>query len=222
MARGQLKRRKEHGLAWKFFQLLKMSGLGTSEGEWEELYHTIPVSHLPWESTRPSPTLARCVEQGIIHGRVLDIGCGSGTQSVWMAEQGIDVVGIDIAETAVALSRSLATAHAAKAEFLVADAVHLPFGNGSFDSAFDRGTLQHLRGKERKYASEVARVLKPGGTFLLLTFSPRVRMQKGMSLDDLRAMFEDSFSLSNVGEEHHVQPDGREIRLSTYLLTRNA
>ncbi|MBI4092642.1 MAG: methyltransferase domain-containing protein [Candidatus Kerfeldbacteria bacterium] len=208
------------GQIWKAIQKFKLFAMNTSAAEWEELYRTLAISDLPWESGKPSPTLVRLVESGSIRGRVLDVGCGSGTQAVWMAERGLEVTGVDISKTAIVRARELAAAHAIAVDFRVADARRLPFTDAMFDSVFDRGVFHHQERRKASYAKEIARVLKGGGTYLLLTFSPRMRWPKSVSENEIKKNFGEIFNLESVGEETHVQPDARKVTLASYLLKK--
>lgn len=214
-------RHKERGILWKMLQYVKLFGMNTTHREWEELYQNVPVTQLPWESGQPSLTLVRAVQQRTIRGRVLDVGCGTGTQAVWMAEQGLAVVGVDVAETAITLARALAAARDVQAKFRVADATSLPSATASFDAVLDRGTYHHQAGQKPAYVSEIARVLKPGGKYLLLAFSSKMRWPKSVSLTEVHRQFERMFSLNAMGEETHIQPDGRNVLLTSFLLTRD-
>ncbi len=213
-------RRKDRGVLWKMVQYVKLFGMNTTHREWEELYQNVPVTQLPWESGQPSPTLIRAVQQGQIRGRVLDVGCGAGTQAVWMAEQGLEAVGVDVSETAIALARALAAGRDVQAEFRLADATRLPFATASFDAVFDRGTYHHQAEHKLAYASQIARVLKPGGQYLLLAFSSKMRWPKSVSLTEVHQQFERLFSLDELDEETHIQPDGRKVQLTGFLMTR--
>lgn len=220
MALTRPNRRKERGVLWKMIQYVKLFGMNTTSREWEELYQNVPVTQLPWESGQPSSTLVRAIQQGKIRGRVLDVGCGAGTQAVWMAEQGLEVIGVDVAETAIALARALAAGRDVQAEFRLADAKRLPFSAASFDAVLDRGTYHHQAGQKPAYVSEVARVLKPGGKYLLLAFSSKMRWPKSVSLTEVHQQFERFFSLDELSDETHIQPDGRKVQLTSFLLTR--
>jgi SAM-dependent methyltransferase len=96
---------------------------------------------------------------------VLEVGCGWGELACWMADEvGADVVAIDLSPHMVELARS----HGVAAQ--VADVQSLPFDDGSFDVVVAAWMLYHVPDRERA-ASEVARVLRPGGTFVAATNS---------------------------------------------------
>lgn len=119
-----------------------------------------------WHLSRPSPELVSALADGWLtgSGRVLDIGCGLGTEAGCLASLGWRAVGIDL--SAVALTRA-AGMHA-DTRFLRADLHWLPFLAGSFDAALDRGCFHYLPRADRpRYADEAQRVLRPGGKLLL-------------------------------------------------------
>lgn len=99
----------------------------------------------------------------------LDLGCGLGVQTAAMAERGYHVVGV---EPAIGL---LQAGQRATGSVLAGDARALPFADASFDFAYAIGVLHHLPGRHAQADAyrEVARVLKPGGVFLVHETNPR-------------------------------------------------
>ncbi len=61
---------------------------------------------LPWHRDTPSKVLESAVAARNGHGRVLDVGCGAGGFSAWLAERGMDVTGIDLFPEAIAMARA--------------------------------------------------------------------------------------------------------------------
>jgi SAM-dependent methyltransferase len=104
------------------------------------------------------------------HGReVLDVACGAGYGSALLASRAKRVVGGDVDQETVAYARERYAA--ANVEFVVLDAQSLPFADGAFDVVCSFETIEHLPDREA-YLREVARVLRPDGTYLVST--PRV------------------------------------------------
>jgi SAM-dependent methyltransferase len=133
--------------------------------EWNEHYLR---GELPWDTNEPDPHLIQLVKSGIVKpGRALEVGSGTGTNAVWLAAEGFDVVGIDIAERAVEMARAKAGAAPrvsfVHADFLVDDAVQ-----GPFDFVFDRGTFHVFDDGETRarFAARVASLLRPEGAWL--------------------------------------------------------
>ena len=109
--------------------------------------------------------------------QVLEIGCGAGQCSRWVAEQGGIVTGCDVSsgmlEQAARLSRENPLSESATPPtFLLADARQLPFPSGSFDIAFSSyGALPFVKDAE-KVLAETARVLRPGGRWVFSVTHP--------------------------------------------------
>jgi SAM-dependent methyltransferase len=104
--------------------------------------------------------------------RVLDLGCGSGPYSVWLAEQGASVVGLDLSQTMVSLALERAAEQNVTADFRVADIREpLPFGNSEFDLVFSSTALHYVEdlGETMK---EIARVMKQTGRFVASVLHP--------------------------------------------------
>ena len=144
----------------------------TEHIDWNDRYRD---GNLPWDTGRPSTELQRVVCQHAIPPcRALDLGCGTGTNCIWLAQQGFDVTGIDVAPLAV--ERAEARAHAAgvTANFTVADVLHLPDLHGPFEFFFDRGCYHAVRRNAPElYAPAVARQLASGGRGLILAGNAR-------------------------------------------------
>lgn len=99
--------------------------------------------------------------------RVLDFGCGSGYGSAMIACGAREVVGVDVAEEAVAFARARHTMENLSFSRIEADAV-LPFADASFDTVLSFQVFEHVA-DESRYLGEIARVLRPGGTLVLAT-----------------------------------------------------
>lgn len=147
---------------------------GTPKSQWEYIYQTVPVTEIPWENGMPSPDLEFLCEKEVITSgtRILDAGCGLGTQTLYMAEVGAKATGIDISETAINKARSKMLESKLTAKFLIGDVCKMPLPNASFDVLYDRGCYHHLTMRQRKlYVKEMARVLRRDSLAHLLVFS---------------------------------------------------
>jgi SAM-dependent methyltransferase len=131
-----------------------------------------------WETGRLQPVVERLLARGAITGAVLDAGCGTGRAAVRVAADGHDVVGLDVAERAVALARQGALAAGATATFVVGDALELRAATGvlagPFDTVLDVGLFHVLQPTDRgRYAQSLASVVRPAGTALVVAWSDR-------------------------------------------------
>ena len=94
-------------------------------------------------------------------GRLLEVGCGIGVDSIRLARCGFDVTALELTDSAVAVAREFARARGVDVDFQIASAESLPFEDETFDAAFSFGVLHHTPQVEKAVA-ELWRVLKPG------------------------------------------------------------
>lgn len=98
-----------------------------------------------------------------LHGKVLDVACGTGDMAVELLRHGCSVTGVDLSKEMMAIAKRKAP----QAEYRLADVERLPFGDASFDAvtcAFGVRNFVHLE----QGLSEMLRVLKPGGRMVIL------------------------------------------------------
>jgi SAM-dependent methyltransferase len=123
---------------------------------------------------------------------VLDAGCGTGENTLLIASLGLSVLGIDIAETALATARAKAAYRGIDAEFAVADALHLERLERRFQTVLDCGLFHSFDSHERPgYVASLASVTERDGTLYVLCFSDEGpgAGPHPVSQDDLRAAF---------------------------------
>jgi len=101
--------------------------------------------------------------------RVLEIGCGLGTDGAQFAEAGAIYTGVDLTEAAIELARKRFELFNLPGEFRVADAEKLDFPDESFDIVYSHGVLHHTPDIAAAVA-EVHRVLKPGGRAIVMLY----------------------------------------------------
>lgn len=111
--------------------------------------------------------------------RVLEVGCGAGTDLIRFAKGGASVTGVDIAPSAVALAKQNFAQQGLEADLREADGEHLPFADGSFDVVYAHGVVQYTA-NDRALVDEVRRVLAPGGTAVFQVYN-RVSWLNGLS-----------------------------------------
>jgi len=112
--------------------------------------------------------------------RLLEVGCGIGTDLVRFAKGGARVTGVDLAPTAIDLARTNFELNGVAAEELrVADGEALPFPEASFDVVYAHGVIQYTADPAR-LIRECHRVLKPGGAAIFMVYN-RVSWLNGMS-----------------------------------------
>jgi SAM-dependent methyltransferase len=136
---------------------------------WDASYQDGPA---PWDTGRPQPAIVRLAAEGGFTGAVLDAGCGTGENALYIASLGLSVLGVDVAETALAMAREKADERGIKAEFATADALQLERLGRRFDTVLDCGLFHSFDDEERpKYVASLASVTEREGTLYLLCFS---------------------------------------------------
>lgn len=115
---------------------------------------------------------------GRASGAVLDLACGSGHQTLAWSERGFRVTGLDFDRDLLIAGRArLARAAAPAAAWTQADATALPYRSGVFDLVFNNSLLEHVP-RWRAVIAETARVLRPGGVFVMYTTNRTCPLQQ--------------------------------------------
>lgn len=137
------------------------------ERDWNGMYAS---GDLPWDAGRPEEELVAVVEAGVVRaGKALEIGCGTGTNALWLASRGFEVVAVDVAPLAIEQARAkLRDAGLARCRFEVLDILTGAPADGPFDFVFDRGCFHVFddAGTRARFAARVADALATGGHWL--------------------------------------------------------
>ena len=177
--------------------------------DWNDSYTR--AESAPWDIGRPQPVFTRLADDGLLAGRVLDAGCGTGEQTILAAKSGADATGVDIAPDAIRKARAKAEARGARARFEVADILSLPTLGQRFDVVIDSG-LFHVFGDDdrAKYVASLGSVLDPGGTCYLMCFSDRQPGDFGprrVRQQEIRDAFAGGWSVSRIeAAEFDIHP----------------
>ncbi len=157
---------------------------------WDASYHDGPA---PWDVGQPQPAIARLASEGRIAAPVLDAGCGSGENALHLASLGLSVLGVDVAETALATARQLADERGLDAEFATADAFQLGRLGRTFRTVVDSGLFHTFDTEEQAiYVASLGSVTERGGTVHVLCFGDEGpdTGPHPVSQADLRAAFD--------------------------------
>jgi SAM-dependent methyltransferase len=156
----------------------------------------------PWDIGRPQPAFARLAEAGLLAGRVLDAGCGTGEHTLLAAAHGADATGVDGARTAIERARAKAAERGISARFEVADVLDLGRLGETFDTVIDSGVFHVFSDEDRpRYVGSLAGVLRDGGLCCLMCFSDRQPGEWGprrVRADELRAAFSDGWQIVSI------------------------
>jgi 2-polyprenyl-3-methyl-5-hydroxy-6-metoxy-1,4-benzoquinol methylase len=143
----------------------------TDLSRWELRYRD---GDLPWDTGRPDSELMDLVRKGgVTAGRAIDIGCGTGTNALWLAQRGFDVLGVDISETAVEMARQKALERGIECRFEVVDVLNDTMSGQTFDFVFDMGCFHTFEAAEEqdRFAARMAELLPPGQLWLSIVGS---------------------------------------------------
>jgi SAM-dependent methyltransferase len=140
---------------------------------WEDRYRT---NDIPWDTGHPSSELRRVVaEDHVTPCAALEVGCGTGTNAVWLAQQGFDVTAVDISPLAIDRACAKAAAAGVAVRFIAGDLATAPEIMGPFDFFFDRGLYHIVRTLDLLgYLRTLERTLRAGALGLVLTGNARL------------------------------------------------
>jgi cyclopropane fatty-acyl-phospholipid synthase-like methyltransferase len=159
----------------------------------------------PWDTGISPPELVAVVEgdQALPPGKALDLGCGTGTNSIYLAQHGWDVSGVDFTARALERASQKAARAGVQVKFYRGDVTRLdklPL-RGPFDLLLDLGCFHGLTPQGRaEYARGVAALSKPGTLFLLYAFVPRKMRGRmiGVAPDEVQAVFSPAFVCEQI------------------------
>lgn len=167
--------------------------------QWDERYEQ---DNLPWDTGHPDTYLVRTVSRWPkFAGNVLEIGCGTGTNSIWLAEQGFQVTGLDISSSAIAIAKDRAAERGVICRFLADDFLSSPVGNAPFTFVFDRGCFHSTTGEEgrAKFVDRMVSCLgRDGLWFSLMGNSDEIVEGKGpprLSAAEIAISVESAFEI---------------------------
>jgi len=138
----------------------------------------MPLENIPWEITEPPKELVEVVTSGQVKGeKALDIACGTGNYSFWLAEHGFsDVLGVDFSEKALDIAHEHNKRLQLPVRFAFADVTKIEetLKGEQFDFILDYSILHHLEPSvTASYAQQCTNLLKPGGKLLLVCYSEK-------------------------------------------------
>lgn len=169
---------------------------------WDSIYRQTKLHDLPWYPGEIDELLRDAVYSGWLRGQaVLDVGAGQATDAIYLAANGYQVTCLDVSEAARDLALQEAERAHVEIDYVIGDALAMPFDDDKFDLVMDRGCLEHVSEAERqRYVAEVVRVLKQGGTYFYRSAPAATDMARAaVSLEAVIAAFGPSFAVVESG-----------------------
>jgi SAM-dependent methyltransferase len=163
---------------------------------WRKLFYSIfYLGKPPWDTGITPPELVEFV-QNHPTGRALDLGCGSGTNVIYLDQHGWQATGVDFVQKAIRRARQKAGQAGVAANFYADDVTRLSKITGQFELVLDIGCFHSLPvPAKRVYAANLSRLLAPNGTFLIYGFlNPQNEGTVGLNTADL-ALLADQLKL---------------------------
>ena len=171
----------------------------------------------PWDTGRPQPAIVKLAEASQIRGSVLDVGCGTGENLLYLAAQGHEAWGLDFVPVAIERAKAKAAQRGVNAHFIVGNALELDKFGRQFDTVIDCGLFHTFADDERPlFVKGLADVLVLGGTLYLLCFSeeePGTFGPRRISQQGIRDSFQDGWTIKGIEAtqfEAVQRPDGPE------------
>ena len=149
----------------------------------------------PWDTEVTPPEVVDFVKQ-TSPGHALDLGCGTGTNAIMLAQNGWQVTAMDFSVKAIAKARRKASARGVSIDFQLGDVSDLSGLSGPFDYALDIGCLFTLNPATRQgYASGLARLLPTGSRYMLYAWLPSHHQGRkmGMAAEEVSGLLNEAF-----------------------------
>jgi SAM-dependent methyltransferase len=199
----------------------------------QPLFEQMYQGQAPWDTGRPQSAIVKLALTGLIRGSVLDAGCGTGENVLYLAERGHECWGIDFVPVAIDRAKAKAAERGVEAHFLVGNALELVRLARRFDTAIDCGLFHTFTDEERpRFVNGLAEVIRPGGLLHILCFSdeePGTEGPRRVSQLEIRATFCEGWTVQYIDSTRfdavmsvdgpHFTPGGPKAWLATIART---
>jgi SAM-dependent methyltransferase len=196
-----------------------------------EQFESMYQSTAPWDIPGPQPAFVGLEEAGSIQGSVLDAGCGTGENALYLASRGHEVWGIDFVPLAIERAKDKANDRELDVQFQVGNALRLEKLGRQFDTVIDCGLFHTFSDDDRApYVAGLAKVLRPGGHFHMMCFSDQEPGSEGprrITQQEILESFRDGWALKAMrGTQFEIvdnpggpqfSPDGPKAWLVTLI-----
>ena len=204
------------------------------ENEWWDKFYSDKEKPVPFFKNIPDENLISYFHRGLLkQGKALDVGCGKGRNSFYLAQRGFEVVGVDFSKTSIEMGKQIAKEQSLKVNFLCQSIFDFECKKESFDFVYDSGCLHHIKPHRRnQYLKTVLKYLKPEGYFAMTCFNLKGganisdydvyrynSMQGGMGFSEykLKTILEHYFEIIEFREM--IEPDNKNVFGKSFLWT---
>lgn len=191
---------------------------------WERMQNRYQSEETPWDDPTPPPEIIALAER-LEPGRALDLGCGYGRSSLYLAQRGWQVDGVDFVAEAIAGAKKRAETAGVSVRFHHADVTDLSFLEPPYQLAFDVGCAHALdEAGLRAYHQHLSRLLEPGATYALYARlredSPSEDGPRGLDEAVLYRIFEQNFALTKAEHGLTVMSEDNQWQSAWYWFER--
>ncbi len=167
-----------------------------------QLFEQMYQGQAPWDTGRPQPAIIKLAEAGQIRGSVLDVGCGTGENLLYLAARGHEAWGIDFVPVAIERAKAKAAQRGIDAHLIVGNALELTKLGRQFDTVIDCGLFHTFTDEEHPvFVKGLAEVLGPGGLLHILCFSdeePGTEGPRRISQQEIGDAFHDGWKVQGI------------------------
>jgi cyclopropane fatty-acyl-phospholipid synthase-like methyltransferase len=173
-------------------------------GFYSNSYNKEDGTILKWSAGSANPEIVSLVYKGVIKekSKILEVGCGLGAESVFLAARGMNVTAMDLSEDAIEKCKRISEVYGLNINWMVHDLLGEELFDEEFDIITDQGCFHHMHEDEREiYADRVYKYLKPGGMLILRAFSDKIPggpQPRRVSSDNLIDTLNSKFKLEHL------------------------
>lgn len=181
-----------------------------SKDEWEKIYKD---KSTPWDTNSPDNLLVKLVEKNKIKPcKVIDFGCGTGNEAIFLAKKGFSVTAIDISKNAIREAKRRAKESGVKCKFLAKDIIDISTKE-KYNFGIDRCCFHFIGAEKRSvYLKNLSSILKPDSFFILTVSSDKdtVPGPNQFSRKEIREFFSQDFKILRIRltklKKHNCKP----------------